>query len=134
MASARPRFGEAESGQELADYARVFFRQPGPRIIAGAWATTAVARLALGRFRRRDLAVAAGMVAAQPFTEWVTHVVVLHAKPRQVAGRTVDLSLARHHREHHQDPKDIERTLVPLPTVYGLIGGAAALVATVGRD
>lgn len=134
MPPTRPRFGEAESGQELADYARLFFRQPGPRIIAGAWATTAVARLALGRFRRRDLAVAAGMVAAQPFTEWITHVAVLHAKPRRVAGRTFDMALARHHRDHHLDPKDIERTLVPLPTVYALVGGTAALVATVGRD
>lgn len=134
MGSGRLRFGEAEAGQELGDYARVFAGRPGPRMIGAAWLATAALRLALGRFRRRDLAIAAGMVAAQPFTEWVIHVAILHSKPRRVAGRTVDLALARHHREHHLDPKDIDRALIPVPTVVGALGGTAALVATVGRD
>jgi sterol desaturase/sphingolipid hydroxylase (fatty acid hydroxylase superfamily) len=128
------RLGEAESGQELADYARLFAGRPGPRMIAGAWAVTAAVRLALGRFRRRDLATVAGMVAAQPFTEWVVHVAILHSRPRRVAGRTVDLALARHHRDHHADPKDIDRALIPVPTVVGAIGGTAALVGALGRD
>ena len=128
------RFGEAETGQELTDYARLFAGQPGPRMIGAAWAVSALLRLARGRWRRRDLAIAAGMVAAQPFTEWVIHVAILHSKPRRLGRRTVELALARHHREHHLDPKDIDRLLIPIPTVVGAIGGTAALVATVGRD
>ena len=132
--SDRLRFGEAESGQALADYARVFAARPGPRMIGAAWGATALLRLALGRFRRRDLAIAAGMVAAQPFTEWVIHVAILHSKPRRVAGRTMDMALARHHRQHHLDPKDIDYALIPIPSVVGAIGGTAALVGAVGRD
>jgi sterol desaturase/sphingolipid hydroxylase (fatty acid hydroxylase superfamily) len=128
------RFGEAETGQELVDYARLFAGRPGPRMIGAAWAASAALRLALGRWRRRDLAIAAAMVAAQPFTEWIIHVAVLHSKPRRLGPRTVDLALARHHREHHADPKDIDRVLIPVPTVVGALAGTAGLVGTVGRD
>lgn len=129
----RLRFGEAESGQALSDYARLFLGRPGPRMIAAGLVGTGVMRARKGGGTRRDVTVAAGMVAAQPFTEWLVHVLVLHARPRQVAGRTFDSSLARHHREHHLDPKDIDNALIPLPAVVGLVGGTLAAAAA-GRS
>lgn len=70
--------------------------------------------------------VVATVLAVQPVVEWVIHVVVLHARPVTVAGRTVDLYQARKHRAHHAAPRDLDILLIPL---RGHLAGAAVVGA-----
>lgn len=94
-----------------------FVEHPSPRLLLPATAVVAGARLLLGQWRRRDLAIVAGILGAEPLTEWLIHVYLLHFKPRTVRGRRVDPSFARKHRLHHADPKDLEMVFVPTPVV-----------------
>jgi hypothetical protein len=75
------------------------------------------ARLLLRRWRWRDGAIAFGIVALEPLTEWLIHVFLLHFRPRTVAGRGVDPLVARKHRAHHEDPRNAELVFVPMPVL-----------------
>ena len=118
----------------LRGWARLFAARVSPRIIVVALTIALVARIAVGGWRRADLAVAAVLVAAQPFTEWLIHVVVLHFRPRRRGGRTIDLYIARKHRAHHVDPADIGLVFVATPALVGLIAGDAVVMLAVFRD
>ena len=48
-----------------------------------------------------------------PVFEWLIHVVILHWRPRKVGGVTVDSILARKHRAHHADPRDLPLVFIP---------------------
>lgn len=50
--------------------------------------------------------IAVGFVALQPFTEWVTHVYLLHSMPIRFRGRRYDLPAAREHRDHNEAPAE----------------------------
>jgi len=91
------------------------------RLIAAAFATAAVVRLALGGWSWGDLIVVAVILGLEPFTEWVIHVTVLHLRPFTVRGRTIDPIISRRHRMHHQDPKRIKHVLVPRGVVIRLL-------------
>jgi len=112
----------------LGDAARHFLRHPTPWIL-GAWFVAGVVGRVLvdEPWSWWELAVVAGLLAVQPVAEWVIHITILHWRPRQVLGRTVDLRLAREHRVHHQDPKNLEILFVP---AQGLVLAAAVTVAT----
>lgn len=113
---------------------RQFLSHDSPRLLIPLSAAAVAGRLAAGRWTRRDLGIAGGIVAAEPFTEWLIHVFVLHLRPRTVAGRTVDPLLARKHREHHLDPKDEELIFVPMPVLRAALPGAVAGWAIGERD
>jgi hypothetical protein len=101
----------------LADAGLAFVRRTSPRLLA-AYVTVALgARAAVGGFGLADAVVVAGILAAEPFTEWLVHVFLLHQRPFQVAGRSFELSLARKHRRHHADPRDLDVLFVPLEVV-----------------
>jgi len=68
----------------------------------------------LGPMQWSDLAVIGTVVALEPFMEWVVHSRILHAKPRRVLGRTLELSAAKGHRRHHQDPTNLDLVFVPV--------------------
>lgn len=105
----------------------IFRRTFSARLIAPLVAAVAVARVAVGGWRWADL-VAAGVIAvAQPFTEWVLHVTVLHWKPRRLGPLTFDPLVARRHRQHHRDPKVIGLVLVPRQVLFGLVVGTALI-------
>lgn len=53
------------------------------------------------------------MLAAFPFFEWAVHVCILHWRPRQIGALRVDPLLARKHREHHVDPRDVALIFIP---------------------
>jgi hypothetical protein len=128
MTVAATRFPTTDVGGGLASWARVFAAYPGPRIIAAALLVVTAARVALWRWHWWDLVIVAAFVAAQPFTEWLIHVFILHFKPRAVRGRTVDPYVSRKHRLHHQDPRDVPLIFIPLPTLLAmLIGGGLVL-------
>lgn len=111
----------------LRDEARAFWRYPGPRLIGAFLFSALVARGALGRWGWPDLIAAGVVLAAEPFTEWVVHVFVLHARPFRLFGRRIDLFLARKHRAHHADPRDPALVFVPLPVLARLLPGAVVV-------
>ena len=109
----------------LRDAAAVFWRQPTPWMIAAALVAAVAARAALGNPTPADAAVVAGYLAVFPFVEWVIHVGVLHWRPRTVAGRRVDSLLARSHRAHHADPRDIPLIFIPWRTLVWVLPALA---------
>jgi hypothetical protein len=106
--------------------AGTFFTERSPQLISAALLATAVARLVVARWSWWDLLAPGIILAAQPFTEWLIHVFLLHFKPVAVGSKTLDPLVARKHRAHHRDPKDLELVFVPMPALLLLIGGLAA--------
>ncbi|WP_203337247.1 sterol desaturase family protein [Nocardioides limicola] len=108
-----------------------FWRHPSPWLIATALVGGLVARVAVGDWRLTDLLVPVLLVAAFPVVEWVIHVMILHWRPRRLGPVTVDSLLARKHREHHGDPRDVPLVFIPWQTFYWLLPAlvAIALVA-----
>jgi hypothetical protein len=100
-------------GLTLRKAAGIFFGTFSARMLIPIVVAVAAIRLALGGWRWWDLGLAAIILGAQPFTEWLIHVNLLHWKPRTIAGRTIDPLGARRHRQHHADPKILARVLVP---------------------
>jgi hypothetical protein len=120
------RAGVSESATtrrlSLAGAARVFAGYGSPRIIFVFALATVGVRIPLGHWSLADLAVFGGILAAEPFVEWVLHVFLLHFKPRRLFGRKLDPLFARRHRMHHRDPRNIPLVFVPLPVLAGLLG------------
>ena len=99
-------------------------RRCRPRVLAppvavdarrDALAAALAARVAVGDWQLTDALVpVAVMLAVFPFFEWMIHVFVLHWRPRRLGRLTVDPLLARKHREHHVDPRDVPLVFIPL--------------------
>src|SRR4051794_32490142 len=109
------------SGLTLRGAFGMFVSYGNARMIAVMLGAAAVFRAALGGWQWSDLIVAGIILGVQPFTEWMIHVTVLHLRPFRVGKRTVDLYIARRHRDHHQDPKVIKHVLIPRPVVIRLL-------------
>jgi hypothetical protein len=103
-----------------------FVEHDSPRVLIPLTAASVLARIGLGRWRRRDLAIALGILGAEPFTEWIIHVFLLHFRPRTIAGRLVDPVLARKHRAHHADPRDEDLIFVPMEVIRLALPAAVA--------
>ncbi len=106
---------------------RSFLRHPSPWMIGSMLALSVAARLLVADWRWTDAIVPFVMIASFPLVEWVIHVCILHWRPRALGPVKVDSLLARKHREHHADPRDIPLVFIPwqvlcwlLPT-YALI-------------
>jgi hypothetical protein len=97
----------------LAQTGRAFWRYPSPWIISGYLATALVARVLVGGWSWLDLLAPLVFLAVFPVVEWLIHVFILHWRPRTVAGLEVDTLLARDHRRHHADPRDVPLVFVP---------------------
>jgi hypothetical protein len=67
------------------------------------------------------------MIAMFPFFEWMVHVFVLHWRPRTLGPLTVDPLLARKHREHHVDPRDVPLIFIPWPALLWILPTAVAV-------
>jgi len=98
----------------LREAARVFFRRPGPRLIAATVAVSWARRATLGPPRLAELGVVAAVAAWWPVQEWLAHKHLLHLEPFELFGKTIDPSFAATHRAHHREPRDIGDTLLPL--------------------
>ncbi len=125
---------EVERQATLADAARFFAARATPRLIVPLLAVALFARVRVGAVGLGDVALVAGLLALEPFTEWATHVYVLHFRPRQIAGRTLDFHAAQKHRHHHRHPNDPRTAFVPLVdlAVLGSIVLAGFAVITWG--
>ncbi|TGN63228.1 fatty acid hydroxylase family protein [Nocardioides eburneiflavus] len=97
----------------LAETGRAFWRYPSPWIISGYLAATLVARVVVGGWSWLDLLAPLVFLAVFPVVEWLIHVFILHWRPRTVAGVEIDTLLARDHRRHHADPRDVPLVFVP---------------------
>jgi hypothetical protein len=113
----------------MSDCWRAFTRYPSPKLIGAAIAAAAALRIALGSWSWRDLAVPVLLVASEPFTEWLIHVYLLHARPIRFGGRRYDLLAAREHRAHHRAPAELDGVLIPTYAIAIFLPLIAVLAA-----
>ncbi len=128
------KFNATGLGKDLGTWGRLFWRYPSPRIIGAALLASIIARIFVGGWSLMDIVAGGVVIALQPFTEWLLHVIVLHFKPRPVGRVTVDLYIAKKHRAHHVDPSDIGLTFVQIPALLALIVVYFVAVAAGYRD
>ena len=105
----------------LAEAAAEFVHHPSPWIIGGALVAAATARIVTGGWSRGDLLAPLVFLALFPVVEWLVHVFVLHWRPRRLGRLTLDTQLARKHREHHGDPRDVPLVFIPWQTLLGVV-------------
>ncbi|KHO25412.1 fatty acid hydroxylase [Mycolicibacterium setense] len=111
----------------LGDAVREFVRHPSPWMIGTALVVSAGARYAAGDWQPTDALVPVVMLATFPFFEWVVHVFVLHWRPRRFGRISVDSLLARDHRRHHVDPRDIPLIFIPWQSLLWILPVAVAV-------
>ncbi len=117
-------------GLTLAGAGREFVRHPTPWMLTGALLAAAGARIAVGDWQFTDLLVPLVMLAVFPFAEWLIHVVILHWRPRRIAGVTVDPLLSREHRAHHVEPRDLPLVFIPWPSLLWVLPAAVSVALT----
>ncbi|MEV6256135.1 sterol desaturase family protein [Nocardia sp. NPDC051911] len=106
-----------------------FLRHPSPWMIGTTLVGALIARVVVGDWQLTDLLVPAVMLAVFPVFEWIVHVTVLHWRPRRLGPIALDSELARKHREHHVDPRDIPLIFIPTKTLAVLVVVLIALAA-----
>jgi Fatty acid hydroxylase superfamily len=114
-------------GFTLSDAVREFVRHPSPWMIGAALLGSLAARILVGGWQLADALVLLAMVAAFPFFEWMVHVFVLHWRPRRLGWLTIDPLLARKHREHHGDPRDVPLIFIPWAVLLWALPVAVAI-------
>jgi len=106
---------------------RQFWRHPSPPVITAALAVAVTGRVLAGPGTWWELLVPAVLLAIFPLLEWTVHVVVLHWKPRSIGRLVIDPHLAREHRAHHADPRDLPLVFIPFRSLVGMIVSLALL-------
>lgn len=117
----------ARKGFTLRDARREFLRHPSPAMIAAVLVVALTARLVVGDWQMTDALVPVVMLAVFPFFEWVVHVFILHWRPRSIGHLTIDPLLAREHRRHHVDPRDVPVIFIPWRALIWVIALAVAV-------
>ena len=110
---------------------REFWKHPSPWMISAFLAGSVVARAVVGGGSWWELAIPATLLALFPAIEWVIHVCILHWRPRILGPVTLDSLLAREHRAHHADPRDLPLVFIPSRALVWLLPAyvVVALVA-----
>ena len=98
-----------------------FWRHPSPPMIAAFLVGSVVARVVVGGGSWWELVIPALLLALFPVIEWVIHVAILHWRPRRLGPVTVDPLLARDHRAHHADPRDVPLVFIPWRALVWLL-------------
>jgi sterol desaturase/sphingolipid hydroxylase (fatty acid hydroxylase superfamily) len=104
-----------------------FVKHPSPWLLAAMLLGGLVARLVVGDWQRSDALVPVAMVVLFPVYEWLIHVFVLHWKPRRVGRLKIDSVLARDHRRHHADPRDIPLIFIPTQAMVWIVPATVAI-------
>jgi hypothetical protein len=113
--------GSRRTNVSLGTAWRSFWRAPSPWMISTFLVAAIVARALVGSGSRWELLIPAGLIALFPAIEWVIHVCILHWRPRRLGPVEVDSLLARKHREHHADPRDMPLVFIPWPALVWLL-------------
>jgi hypothetical protein len=103
-----------------------FVRHPSPWMIGAFLLGAVVARVAAsiagpGSGAWWELLIPLGLVLLFPVIEWVIHVVILHWRPRSLGPVMIDSLLARDHRAHHADPRDLPLVFIPWRALVWLL-------------
>lgn len=117
----------SRKGFTLADARREFWRHPTPWMLGGTLIAASAARIAVADWQSTDALVPVAMLAVFPFFEWVVHVFVLHWRPRRLGRLTLDPLLARKHREHHVDPRDVPVIFIPWQVLMWVVPAVVAI-------
>lgn len=104
-----------------------FLRHPSPWMITAFLLTSLAARLWLGDWGVADLLVPVVMIATFPLAEWLIHVFVLHWRPKRWGPITIDPLVARKHREHHANPRNIPLVFIPWQVLVTVVLAAVAV-------
>lgn len=118
---------QARGSFSLSDAGREFWRHPSPWALALTFLGALTARIAVGDWQLTDVMLPALMLLAFPAVEWIIHVAILHWRPRSVGRFTLDPLLARKHREHHREPRQVELIFIPRQTLLWLIPTTVAV-------
>ena len=128
MTTTTPSAVPSAAASRLPDAAREFWRHPSPWMIGAGLVATLTRphrRRRLAAHRRCSSRGDARRCSRS--SSGVVHVFVLHWRPRRLGRLTIDSLLARKHREHHVDPREVPLIFIPWPR-------AAVGAAGVGRD
>jgi hypothetical protein len=106
--------GLASSPSTIAEALPIFLRHGSPRILIASLLVAVVARLWLADWSLWDFLPVAAVFAYWPMQEWLIHVFILHFKPVQLLGFTIDPRVPRSHRAHHRDPWNYEILFIPM--------------------
>jgi sterol desaturase/sphingolipid hydroxylase (fatty acid hydroxylase superfamily) len=98
-----------------------FWKHPSPWMISGFLVGSVAARIAAGAGSWWELLIPAALVALFPVIEWCIHVAILHWRPRALGPVTIDSLLAREHRAHHADPRDLPLVFIPWKALAWLL-------------
>jgi sterol desaturase/sphingolipid hydroxylase (fatty acid hydroxylase superfamily) len=119
--------GSRRRSTSLRDAAGAFWRHPSPWMLATVLAGTIIARALVGDWRPSDALTPVIMIAVFPLFEWVTHVCVLHWRPRRIGRVRLDPLLSRKHRAHHADPRDVPLVFIPWQVQLWLLPATVAI-------
>lgn len=116
-------------GLTLGDAFHEFLRHPSPWMIGTALVLALVARILVGDWQLRDAVLPLVMLAVFPAFEWVVHVMVLHWRPKRLGPIALDSELARKHRQHHVDPRNIPLIFIPTRSLVFVMVALLAITA-----
>ena len=119
--------GSRRTNISLGEAWRRFWRWPSPWMISGFLVASVVGRVLVGGGSLLELLIPVGLVAAFPVIEWVIHVVILHWRPRSLGPVAIDSLLARKHREHHADPRELPLVFIPWRALLWLLPAYAVV-------
>jgi hypothetical protein len=104
-----------------------FVRHPSPWMLSTLLVGSVITRLVHGDWRASDAILPAIVLAVFPVYEWIIHVFVLHWKPKRIGRVKIDPLLARKHRLHHADPRDVPLIFIPWQVVIWLVVSTVAI-------
>ena len=104
-----------------------FWKHPSPWMISTFLVGAVVARVAVGGGSWWELVIPAAQIVLFPVIEWCIHVAILHWKPRTLGPVTLDSLLAREHRAHHADPRDLPLVFIPWKALLWLLPAYVAI-------
>jgi len=80
-----------------------------------------IARVIVADWRITDALVPLVMLALFPFFEWIVHVFILHWRPKRLGRLTIDPLLAREHRAHHMEPRNVPLIFIPFKSLLWVV-------------
>lgn len=103
----------ADSFKTKRDTLGAFLRAGSPRVLLTFMSVAVVLRVTLGNWGWGDLVVLGATLVLAGFVEWTIHLLLLHAPKDSFRNRVLKTGVG--HRQHHEDPSDVESALLKTP-------------------